>query len=61
MNYLHGQLLTFTLRSLYRFGMSFADKEKAIDHLKVMSRHIEFLQECIEALPSITKPPGACS
>ena len=57
MTYLHGQLLTFGLRSLYRFGMSLAETESAKkkEHLKVMLRHIEFLQDCIEELPEHKK------
>lgn len=48
MKYIHGQVLTFSLRAFYRFALSFAEKDKAVKHLEVMNRHIDFIQECIE-------------
>lgn len=51
MNYTHGQIVAFSLRALYRFAKSFQDKEKAGEHLEVMQRHIDFIQECVELLP----------
>lgn len=59
--YVHGQVLTFSLRALYRFGRAMAGtvhgetKEQVADHLDIMKRHIEFVQDCIEHPDFIVK------
>lgn len=52
--YVHGQVLHFSLRALYRFASAMTGefcgetKEKVKDHLDIMKRHIDFISECIE-------------
>jgi hypothetical protein len=62
--YVHGQVLTFSLRALYRFGSAVAGvaagepASKVADHLEVMKRHIEFVQECVDDPEFAETEPG---
>lgn len=51
--YIHGQFVNFSLRALWRFGHAMVslqrqEPNKAEEHLNIMKRHIDFIQECID-------------